>query len=168
MYQQFNEQFTAATRQFADTAAQINRLSLQNAEAVFGLQFAAVNERMNATFAFFNEATQVRDMDGAKALLPKGVQVARENVERAVATTQDVFARTVKSNESIGEIAKTQLESAARDTQKNVETATRTVQANAQTVARATQQNVDNATRTVQANADELAKNVNKTVNNAK
>lgn len=164
MYQQFNEQFAAATRQFADTAAQINRLSLQNAEAVFGLQFAAVNERMNATFAFWNEASQVRDMDGAKALFPKGVQVARENLETAVSTTQDAFARTVKANESIGQIAKTQLETAARATQQNVETATRAAQANAETVARATKENVENATRTVQANANELAKSVNKAV----
>ena len=41
MYPQFNEQFTAATRQFADTAAQINRLALENAEKVFGLQLSA-------------------------------------------------------------------------------------------------------------------------------
>ena len=165
MYQQFNEQFAAATRQFADTAAQINRLTLQNAEAVFGLQFAAVNERMNATFAFFNEASQVRDMDGAKALFPKGAQIARENVETAVSTSQDVFARTLKSNESIGQIAKSQIENAARTTQQNVQTAARTVQANAENVTRAAQQNVETATRTVQANADELVKGVGKVVN---
>lgn len=165
MYQQFNEQFAAATRQFADTAAQINRLTLQNAEAVFGLQFAAVNERMNATFAFFNEASQVRDMDGAKALFPKGVQVARENVETAVSTSQDVFARTLKSNESIGQIAKSQIENAAHTTQQNVQTAARTVQANAENVTRAAQQNVETATRTVQANADELVKSVGKVAN---
>ena len=36
MYQPFNEQFAAATRQFADAAAQVNRLALDNAEAVPG------------------------------------------------------------------------------------------------------------------------------------
>ena len=47
MYQQqFNEQFTAATRQFADTAARINRLAIENAEQVFGLQLAAIEEGM--------------------------------------------------------------------------------------------------------------------------
>src|SRR5688500_11946917 len=108
MYQPFNEQFAAATRQFADTAAQVNRLALDNAEAVFGLQLAAINERVNATFAFFGEAAEVRDIDGLKTLFPKGVQVARENVERAVSTSQDVFARTLKANEAIGQIAKSQ------------------------------------------------------------
>ena len=82
MYQQFNEQFAAATRQFADTAAQINRIALENAEAVFGLQLSALEERASATFAFFGEVAEARDLDAAKTLFPKGVQVARENVER--------------------------------------------------------------------------------------
>ncbi|HEY0660174.1 MAG TPA: phasin family protein [Lysobacter sp.] len=123
MYQ-FNEQFAAATRQFADTAAQVNRLALDNAEAVFGLQLAAINERVNATFAFFGEAAEVRDIDGLKTLFPKGVQVARENVERAVSTSQDVFARTLKANEAIGQIAKAQIETVAKNTQASVEEAT--------------------------------------------
>ena len=43
MYQQqFNEQFAAATRQFAETAARVNRLAIENAEQVFGLQIAAI------------------------------------------------------------------------------------------------------------------------------
>ncbi|WP_356448029.1 phasin family protein [Streptomyces sp. NPDC006624] len=68
MYQQFNEQFAAATRQFADTAAQVNRLALDNAEAVFGLQIAAIEDRVNATFAFFGEAAEARDFDALKSL----------------------------------------------------------------------------------------------------
>ncbi|NUO76517.1 MAG: phasin family protein [Lysobacter sp.] len=125
MYQQFNEQFAAATRQFADTAAQVNRLTLDNAEAVFGLQLAAIEDRVNATFAFFGEAAEARDFDALKTLWPKGVQVARENVERAVSTNQEVFGRTLKANEAIGELAKSQIESAAKTTQANVEKATK-------------------------------------------
>ena len=123
MYQQFNEQFAAATRQFADTAAQVNRLTLDNAEAVFGLQLAAIEDRVNATFAFFGEAAEARDLDSLKTLWPKGVQVARENVERAVSTGQEVFGRTLKANEAIGELAKSQIESAAKTTQANVDKA---------------------------------------------
>lgn len=123
MYQQFNEQFAAATRQFADTAAQVNRLTLDNAEAVFGLQLAAIEDRVNATFAFFGEAAEARDLDSLKTLWPKGVQIARENVERAVSTGQEVFGRTLKANEAIGELAKSQIESAAKTTQANVDKA---------------------------------------------
>jgi hypothetical protein len=122
MYQ-FNEQFAAASRQFADTAAQINRIALDNAEAVFGLQLTALGERANATFAFFGEAAQARDAEAFKTLFPKGVQVARENVERAVAVGQDVFGRTLKANEAIGQIAKAQIETVAAKTQATVEEA---------------------------------------------
>ncbi|MBB1087002.1 phasin family protein [Lysobacter sp. SG-8] len=125
MYTQFNEQFTAATRQFADTASQAGRLALENAEALFGLQLAAVEDRANATFAFFGEAAEARDFDAAKTLLPKGIQVARENVERAVTTAQEAFGRTLKTNEAIAELAKGQFEAATKTAQANVEKATK-------------------------------------------
>ena len=123
MYAQINEQFAAATRQFADTAARINRLTLENAEAIVGLQLAAIEERTSATFAFLGEAAQIRDFDGAKALWPKGAQVARENVERALTTGQDVFGRVVKANEAVAQIAKGQLEAAARGANETVKQA---------------------------------------------
>ncbi|HEY5802933.1 MAG TPA: phasin family protein [Lysobacter sp.] len=121
MYQPFNEQFAAATRQFAETAAQVNRLTLANAEAVFGLQLAAIEERVNATFAFLGEAAEVRDFEAAKSLLPKGVQVARENLERSVSTGQEVFGRTLKTHGAITELAKSQFESATKGVQTTVD-----------------------------------------------
>ena len=123
MYAQFNEQFAAATRQFADTAARINRLTLENAEAIVGLQLAALEERTAATFAFLGEASQVRDFDGAKNLLPRGAQVARENVERALTTGQEVVGRNVKVLESVAQIAKGQFEAAARSANDTVKQA---------------------------------------------
>jgi Phasin protein len=126
MYQQFNDQFTQSTRQFADTSAQVGRLALENTEAVFGLQLATFSENMNAAFAFWGELAEVRDMDALKAVLPKGVQIARENVERSIGTSQEVFGRTVKTNETIAQIAKGQFE-----------TAVATVQAEADTVVKA-------------------------------
>lgn len=125
MYQQFNEQFAAATRQFADTAAQFNRLALDNAEVVFGLQLAAINERANANFAFLGEVAEVRDADGLKTLLPKAAQIARENLERAVSTSQEVLGHTAKANEAISELAKSQMETVAQNTQAHVEQATK-------------------------------------------
>ncbi len=112
MYQQINEQFTAASRQFADTAAQVNRLALENAEKVFGLQLAAIEENVNAAFAFWGELANARDFDTLKAVWPKSVQVARENLERNLTTGQEVFGTTVKTNEAIGQIAKVQFEAA--------------------------------------------------------
>lgn len=132
MFTQFNEQFAAATRQFTDAATQANRLAIENTEALFGLQLAAVEDRGNATFAFLGEAAEVRDADGFKAIWPKGVQVARENAERGVAVGQEVIGRTSKANEQIAEIAKSQLDSATKTAQANAEQATKTVTEKAQ------------------------------------
>lgn len=121
MYQQFNEQFAKSTRQFADTTAQVGRLALANTEAVFGLQFNAIEENMNATFAFFGELADVRDIDGLKAVWPKGVQVARENVERSIGAGQEVFGRTLKTNEAIAQIAKVQYETVAKAVETDAE-----------------------------------------------
>jgi hypothetical protein len=121
MYPQFNEQFTAATRQFVDTAAQINRLALDNAEKVFGLQLTAFNDSANAAFAFLGKVADARDFDGLKDALPTGVQVARENLERAISTSQEVYGQTLKTNEAIGQIAKGQFEAATEQVQNNAE-----------------------------------------------
>ena len=121
MYQQFNEQFAKSTRQFADTTAQVSRLALENTEAVFGLQLAAIEQNMNATFAFWGELADVRDLDGLKTVWPKGVQIARENVERSISAGQEVFGSTVKTNEAIAELAKSQMESAAVKAQAEAE-----------------------------------------------
>ncbi|MCA1714726.1 MAG: phasin family protein [Gammaproteobacteria bacterium] len=119
---QINEQFANTTKQFADTAAQVNRLTLENAQNVFGLQLAAIQDNVNATFAFWGELAEVRDLDGLKSVLPKGVQVARENVERSISVGQEVLGRTVKTNEAIGQIAKSQIESATAKAQAETET----------------------------------------------
>lgn len=118
-----NEQFAAASRQFADSAAQVNRLALENAEKVFGLQLAAFEESANATFSFLGEVAEVRDFDAFKAVWPKGVQVARETVERTISTGQEVFGRTLKTNEAIAQIAKAQVESATEKAQASAEQA---------------------------------------------
>ena len=107
---QMGDKFASASRQFADTAAQVNRLALENAEQVFGLQLATFEQNVNAAFAFWGELSQARDMDGLKSVLPKGAQVARETFERSLSTGQDVLGRTIKTNEAIGQIAKGQFE----------------------------------------------------------
>ncbi len=138
MYSQFNEQFTAAARQFADAAAQVNRLAIENTEALFSLQLAAIQDRANATFAFIGEAAEVRDADSLKTVWPKGLQVARENIERGVAVGQEAMGRTSKANEQIADIAKTHLESAAKTAQASSEQVAKAVSEKAQSFAQQT------------------------------
>lgn len=128
MYQ-FNEQFTKSTAQFADVAANANRLALENVQNAFGLQLAAIEENAAAAFAFFGELTNVRDIDGLKAVLPKGVQIARASTERSLGTAQEVFANTIKTNEAIGALAKGQFEQATAQAKAEVEKVTKAAKA---------------------------------------
>lgn len=121
-------QFSAATRQFSDVAGKINRLALDNVEQAFGLQLATFEENVAAGFAFWGEVAEVRDFDDLKAVWPKGAQVARENLERSVSTGQEVFGKTVKTNEAIAQIAKGQFEAATAKASAEVEKATSQVQ----------------------------------------
>ena len=124
MYQ-FNEQFTKSTGQFADVAANANRLALENVQNAFGLQLAALEENATAAFAFWGEMTNVRDFEGLKAVLPKGAQIARANTERSVGAAQEVFANTIKTNEAIGALAKGRFEQATAQVKAEVEKATK-------------------------------------------
>ena len=125
MYQ-FNEQLTKAYGQFADVAANANRLALENAEKAFGLHFAAIEENANATFAFWNQLTEARDFNGLRDGVPAGVQVTRENTERAIAAGQEIYDRKVKTNEAIAQIAKGEIEQVAAKAQAEAEKVVKT------------------------------------------
>lgn len=125
MYQNINEQFTATARQFADAAAQVNRLALSSAEKAIGLQLSTLEQNTNAAFAFWGELAEVRDVDGLKAVWPKGVQTARESIERSVSASQEAFGQAVATNEAIARIAKGQVEAAQAQAEEAVETATK-------------------------------------------
>lgn len=118
-------QFNTTTRQFAEVSGKINRLALENAEQVFGLQLATIEENVNAAFGFWGDVADVRDFDGLKTVWPKGVQVARESIERSVSTGQEVFGRTVKTNEAIAQLTKGQFEAATAKATAEVEKATK-------------------------------------------
>ncbi|HET7126812.1 MAG TPA: phasin family protein [Lysobacter sp.] len=115
-----NDQFAKASRQFADNAAEANRILLQNAENAFALQLATFEQNANAAFAFIGEVVEARDADALKTVLPKGLQVARESAERNVGAAQEVFGNSLKAGEAIGRIAKGQFEATAAEVQAEV------------------------------------------------
>lgn len=136
MYQ-FNDQFTKAYSQFADVAANANRLALENAEKAFGLHFAAIEENANATFAYVSELIEVRNADDLKTVWPKGLQVARANAERALGATQEAFASTLKTNEAISALAKGQFEKASAQAKGQFEQASEQARAEVEKAAKA-------------------------------
>ena len=110
MSYQFNDQFSAYTHQFAAVAARMNRLALENAETMFGVQLRTLEKNVDATTSFLGELVEARDLESYKTLVPKGLQVARDNVERVAAAGQEVF----------GQLAKSQFEAATEQAQATV------------------------------------------------
>ena len=119
MSYQFND-FTGYTHQFAAAAARLNRLALENAETVFGVQLRTFEKNVDATTSFLGEITEVRDLEGYKSVFPKGLQVARDNAERVAAAGQEVFGLTLKTTEALGQLAKSQFEAATEQAQATV------------------------------------------------
>ena len=120
MNAQFNESFSQFTHQFAAAASRANRLALESAETVFGVQLKTFEKNIDATTAFFGELAETRDLDGYKNLWPKGLQIARDNAERFAAAGQEVFGLTLKTTEALGQLAKSQFESATEQAQATV------------------------------------------------
>ena len=120
MSYQFNDQFSAYTHQFAAVAARMNRLALENAETMFGVQLRTLEKNVDATTSFLGELVEARDLESYKTLVPKGLQVARDNAERVAAAGQEVFGLTLKTSEVLGQLAKSQFESATEQAQATV------------------------------------------------
>ncbi|KAF1704398.1 phasin family protein [Pseudoxanthomonas suwonensis] len=125
MSYQFNEQLSAYTHQFASVAARVNRLALENAETLFGVQLRTLEKNVEATTSYLGELAEARDLDAYRNLLPKGLQVARDNAERVAAAGQEVIGLTLKTGEALGELAKGQFEAATSQVQATVAKAAR-------------------------------------------
>jgi len=126
---QFNETVSQFTHQFAAAAARANRLALESAETVFGVQLKTFEKNVDATTAFFGELAEARDLDGYKTLWPKGLQVAKDNAERVVAASQEVFGLSLKTGEAFGQLVKSQFENATDSVQASVAKATKAAKA---------------------------------------
>ena len=125
MSAQLNEQFTTFTHQFAAAAVCANRLALENAETIFGVQLKAFEKNIDATTAYFTELAEIRDVEAYKTVFPKGLQIAKDNAERVAAANQEVIGLTLKTNEAIGQLAKSQFEAVSETAQATVAKATK-------------------------------------------
>ena len=107
-----SNQFTTMSKQFAYNMQKANELLLGNAESTFALQMKTFEERMNANLAFWGAAAESRDADGIQAVLPKGVQLLKDNAERMYQTSQQIIAGNLKTSEAIAELIKGNVQAA--------------------------------------------------------
>lgn len=113
MSYQFAEQFSVYAQQFAAVASRVNKLALENAETLLDVQLRTLEKNVDATTSYLGELAEARDLDAYRTLWPKGLQVARDNVERVAAASQEVIGLTLKTSEALGQLAKSQFEAAA-------------------------------------------------------
>lgn len=125
MYQQINAQFAGMTKQFTDAVMQANGLALENAERVFGLQVKTIEANMAATADFITEFSEVRAPEELKDVMPRGLQLVKENAERTLHASQEAFGETLKTQQAIGQIAKAQMESAGEQVKQTAAKATK-------------------------------------------
>ncbi|WDJ94521.1 phasin family protein [Xanthomonas campestris] len=102
MSAQFENSFTS---QFASAAARANQLALDTLE-----------QNVNATTSFFSEFAQARDLGAYQTLWPKGLQLARDNLERLASVNQEVVGMGLKMSSELGQFAKQQFETGSDQT----------------------------------------------------
>ena len=106
MYEQFNSQFLALGKNFADAAVKAQGLALAGFERIADIQMKSFENRLNATVEFLSQATEVRDLEAAKSFMPKGMELAKATAEQMYATSQEVANVSMKTNEAIGSLLK--------------------------------------------------------------
>lgn len=106
MFEQINNQSLSLGKSYADAFVKAQGLALAGFERITELNLKAFEERVKASVEFWSEAAEVRDFEGAKAIWPKGVQLAKESAEKLYANSQEVFGVSLKTTEAIGSIAK--------------------------------------------------------------
>ena len=127
MIEQMNSQMLAMGKNYADMAMKFQSLTMAGFERIADLQLKTFENRMSATAEFLSEASEVRDLEAAKAFFPKGVQLAKESAEKLYATSQEVFGVTLKTNEAIGSLVKGSFEMANENMTKQADTVKKAV-----------------------------------------
>ena len=120
MYEQMNSQFLSFGKNIADAAVKAQSVALAGFESIAGLQLQAMENHVHASNAFWAEASEIRDFEGAKSIWPKGIQLAKESAEKLYATNQEVIGLTLKTNEQLGNLIKGSFEATNEAVTKQV------------------------------------------------
>lgn len=114
MSAQFSNPFASAARQFAQSALQANTLAFQGFERIVSLQLQSAESSLKSSVAFLAEATEVSDVESAKAIWPKGAALVKDSTEKLYSTSQEVLGQTLKTSEAIGQLFRNQFQAATQ------------------------------------------------------
>ncbi len=106
----FSDRFSDATRQLAAAATRANRLALENAESMFGVQLKAMERNLTATGGWLGELAR---SDDAAGVLNKGAQLWQDNLQRLGQAQQDVVGLGLQAGKAWSELVQGYNESTA-------------------------------------------------------
>jgi len=110
MVNAFADRFSDATRQLAAAATRANRLALENAESMFGVQLKAMERNLTATGGWLGELARSEDPAG---LLPKGAQLWQDNLQRLGQAQQDVVDLGLQAGRAWSDLVQGQTDTTA-------------------------------------------------------
>ena len=125
MSNQFTLPFASVARQFAQSALKANTLAFEGFENILKLQLQNVENNFKSSVAFLTEAAEVADLDGAKAIWPKGASLVKDSSEQLYAASQQVLGQALKTSEAIGQIFRGQFQAANDSLSKAASKATK-------------------------------------------
>lgn len=105
----FSDRFSDATRQLA-AATRANRLALENAESVFGVQLKVMERNLTATGGWLGELARGEDAAGT---LSRGAQLWQDNLQRLGQAQQDVVGLGLQASKAWSELVQGYNESTA-------------------------------------------------------
>ncbi len=112
MFDQVSNQFLSFGKQAAETLLKANAIASEGVEKMIDVQLKTMEDRFNATSELVSMASEARDAEAFKTLLPKSVSLMKDSGEKLYSTSQEIFGIVVKTNEALGDLAKTNFESA--------------------------------------------------------
>lgn len=106
MFEQINNQSLNLGKTYTDALVKAQSVAMAGFERITELNLKTFEDRVKASVEFWTEASEVRDLEAAKALSAKGVQLAKESAEKLYANTQEVLGVSMKTTEELGTLAK--------------------------------------------------------------
>lgn len=105
-----NDPFHSASQQFSGLAMRANRVLMETAESALGLQLAQLQHSAAATGQLLDALGKGGD---PAQLLPQGMQLAHDNLERLGQTGHQLMDLGLRSGQELAELARSGVQAAS-------------------------------------------------------
>lgn len=125
MYEQFAKNYFDFSRQAADTALKVAATTANTANEAFKLQLETAEEQTKSAGNVWQDAGEVRDLEGAQKIWAQGSELVRENLEKSLETHQQVVELGLTRNQELSDLFQGTFEAAKTQAKKATKAATK-------------------------------------------